>query len=332
MRAALLLAATMLSVASPALAQVSDYDRAVELRRSDPAGAATLLERWLAEHPDDVDARVQLGYALLSLDRLDEAERQFAAVLDAAPDYTDARDGLALVAARRGATGEVRRGFALVEGALSDLENGQGDWHEFGGALSVPLGASDTLDARAHWFDRFGLEDVELGGQYTRRAGEDLWLRIGASATPSADFRPEIAVTAGFDARLAPSTVASLDASWQRFPLQDVVSLRPGVTQYLAGGRYVLALAGRAVFVEGDTLVGGSLRADWLPAPRTRAFVGLASGPETDLGVVSDTTSLYGGGEIPLSGDVSLLGSLAREWRSLGADRTEFRLGLKLAL
>ena len=87
------------------------------------------------------------------------------------------------------------------------------------------------------------------------------------------------------------------------------------------------------VVVEGErTLLGGSVRADYMPSDRMRLFVGAASGPETDLGQVRDATTLFGGGEFPLSDTVSLLGSVAHDWRDLGADRTEGRVGVKFAL
>ena len=328
------LAASCLALAAPSavMAQDSVYDRAVALRQSDAAGAVVLLERWLVDHPADADARVQLGFALLTLSRLDEAEREFAAVLAEAPGYSDARQGLRLVRERRDGDAETRPGFVVIDGAVSNLGEGQSDWHEAGVLAALPLGTGDTLEAEGRWFERFGLEDVELAARYTHRAGSDLWLRAGLSATPSADFRPEIGLSAGIDYRLAPATVASLDTSWQRFPLQEVVTLRPSLTQYFDEGRFALTAGARAVFVDDETLVGGSARADWLPRERTRVFVGAANGPETDLGVVSDTTSLYGGGELPLTGTLSLLGSVSREWRGLGADRTEARLGIRIGL
>ena len=118
-----LLAASCLALAVPlaAAAQQSDYDRAVALRQSDAAGAVVALERWLVDHPNDADARVQLGFALLTLGRLDEAEREFAAVLAEAPGYSDARQGLTLVAERRGGAADRRQAFVVIDGALSDL-------------------------------------------------------------------------------------------------------------------------------------------------------------------------------------------------------------------
>ncbi|MFB0613074.1 YaiO family outer membrane beta-barrel protein [Aurantiacibacter poecillastricola] len=318
---------------APALAQDSLYERGVAARLADdPELAASLLENWLAQHPGDVDALVQYGYALLALGRLDEARSAFESVLETAPDYTDAAQGLSLVVARRNSSDGAARGFVLVQGGLSDPQ-GQDNWHELGIVASLPIDRETTADVAGTWFERFGAEDAEVGVLVTHRATQDLWLRLGGSVTPSADFRPETGITAGFDARIAESTVARLDGSWQRFPLQEVWMISPGFTQYFGGGRFAASLTGRIVSAEGeDAQIGGTLRADYLPRERTRLFVGVAAGPETDLGVVRDTTSAFLGGEIPLTEDLSLLGSVAQEWRENGGNRSEARIGIKLAL
>lgn len=327
--------ALLLATASPLAAQQSDYDRAVAARLADdPSLAAALLEQWLANNPQDVDARLQYGYALLALGRIDEAERAFRAVLAAAPDYDDARDGLALVERRRSAPAETARSVSVVaDFALSSLDAPQSDWSEAGLAVAVPIGAGDTLDVKGTWYERFNLQDVEIGGLYTHRAGEDVWVRFGASGTPAADFRPEIAATAGLDYRAASSTVLSFDIGWQDFPAEQVWSLRPGITQYLGGGRFALNASARAVVAgNDDLLIGGALRGDFLPRDNTRLFIGAATGPETDLGIVRDTTSLFGGGEVPLGNQISLLASVSHEWREVGSDRTEGRIGIKFGL
>lgn len=55
----------------------------------------------------------------------------------------------------------------------------------------------------------------------------------------------------------------------------------------------------------------------------------MSNGPDTDLGVVTRVTGLFGGVKVPLGREFGAVGSLAREWRNGGFDRTEFRLGLK---
>lgn len=320
--------------AVPALAQDTGYDRAVAARLAgDPALAVTLLEPWLAEHPGDADALVHYGYALLALGEHDRAEQAFADALALAPGYADALDGLALAAAHRSDAPAPRRSFVLAEGALSDLDSGQQDWHELGLAASLAAGERSTLDLRGNWYDRFGISDSEFGALLTHRAGQDLWLRIGGLVTPGADFRPEVGASAGLDYRFAAHSVATIDASWQQFPAQTIWTLRPGFTQYLGGGRYALTVQASAAAASGrDVLVGASVRGDHFASDRTRFFVGAASGPETDLGIVRQTTSLFFGGEVALGADVSLLGSAAREWSGIGADRSEARIGLKLLL
>lgn len=317
-----------------ASAQDSLYDRAVTARLADdPALAASLLEDWLAEKPEDVDALVQYGFALLALGKLEDAEFAFQKVLRLAPEYADASQGLALVAERRETERAARGGFVLVEGAVSNPGGGQDDWQELGVLASLPVGTRTTLDLGGTWHRRVGTEDVELGALATHMATENLWLRAGASVTPNADFRPATGISAGFDYRIAPSTVASLDSSWQSYSLQEVWTVRPGITQYFGGGRFATSLHGRIVAADGEDLqIGASLRTDYLPIARTRLFIGAATGPDTELGVVRETTSIFAGGEFPLTQDLSLTGSIAQEWRENGFDRIEGRIVVKLSL
>ena len=339
MKPAVLLAAlAALALPSAALAQqASAYDKAVAARLDGrPAEAAALLRGWLAEHPADVDARLHLAYAELALGNLDEAEAGFRAVLAAAPDYADARAGLDQVAARRANPDFGQRAELTVEGALSDLEGAASDWREAGLRLRLPAGAATTVEGAGTYYRRFGLDDIELSGTVIHRAGQDLWLRGDASATPSADFRPHWSLGGGFDWRLRPgdaATVLTFDARYQDFPAQHVTTISPGLVQYVAGGRaWITARAFGVIPEGGDLQVGWLLRGDLAPADRYRVFAGIADGPDTDLGVVTDVTSLFGGFEVPLGDRLGLTGSAAREWREVGADRTEFRLGFKVGL
>jgi Flp pilus assembly protein TadD len=64
------------------------------------AGAS--LERVLAKHPGDVDARVALGRALLAQGLFDRAEDEFAEALRRNPASADALYELGTLARRRG--------------------------------------------------------------------------------------------------------------------------------------------------------------------------------------------------------------------------------------
>lgn len=320
-------------LAAPVAAQEQNsYEEGVAARQAgQPAESRRLLRRWLAAHPDDVDAKVQLAYSELALGNLDEAEAGFAAVLRAAPEYNDARDGLALVAARRSSEALSPRGFALIEGALSDLSGGARNWSEIAGEVQVPAG-SVTLGARAGWYRRFGIEDVEMTARIGLHPSQNLWIRAHVAGTPKADFRPELDLGGGVDVRLGnrSSTVLTLDGAWQRFPVQDVVTFGPGVIQYLPEGKAWLTLRGIGVVADGGPLeLGALLRADYQPKDGWRVFGGAATGPDTDLGVVTRVTSLFAGVEAPLDDRFGVMGSIARDWQDGGFDRTEFRLGLK---
>ncbi|MEJ0065037.1 MAG: tetratricopeptide repeat protein [Caulobacteraceae bacterium] len=62
----------------------------------------------LANQPDDVDARLQLGFALRAAGRTAEAEAAFREVLRRAPDYKDARVALASLLWARGDVADAR--------------------------------------------------------------------------------------------------------------------------------------------------------------------------------------------------------------------------------
>lgn len=340
MAAAIAAIAVACAFVTPAVAQANppqagnDYEQAVTARRTGEAGKAVgLLDRWLTAHPADADALVQRGYAHLELGHHSKAAADFRAALAIAPGYADARTGLTSATTARHA--DSAGGYLLVEGALSTLSNGASDWHEaaIDGAITASPGAS--IGARASWYRRFGVEDVELVGRVALHPRDNLWLRASAGGTPGADFRPEIETALGIDYRVASgsaATVLTIDGSYQRFPLQAVISINPGVIQYLPGGRSWLTVRGIATVADSDPIQLGALaRIDYAPRDDQRYFVGIANGPETDLGIVTRVTSLFGGAQFPLGHGFSLAPSVAHEWREGGSERTEFRVGLKTA-
>lgn len=333
------LAALAVTATAPLAAQApepSAYQAGVAARQAgEPAEAKRLLQAWLADHPDDVDARLQLAYAELALGNRRAAREGFEAVLRRAPDYGDARQGLALALAREASPAGDSAGQLLLEGALSDLAGPVAGWSEVAADLNVPVGQRTTLGGRAAHYRRFGLDDVELAGRIGWRASDAVWLRVQAGFTPEADFRPEFAIGGGVDLRLTTgnATVLTLDTEYQRYPLQEVVSINPGLVQYLADGRAWITLRGIGTIADGGALqAGGLVRGDYAPADGWRVFAGVANGPDTDLGIVTRVTSLFGGVEVPLGNRFGITGSVAQDWREAGADRTEFRLGLKVRL
>lgn len=322
----------------PAAAQEQDlYAQARDARLAgEPAEAVGLLNRWVVDHPDDVDAMLQLGLAYLALGRLDDAERQFAAVLAAAPDYADAREGLARIAQRRSDQSRLRSELSIDAG--TSLVEGPGrDWVDAGLQFATAIDPQATISGDGTYFRRFGLEDVELGAGLTLQMDQNVWLRMEGRATPKADFRPEVSLGLGADWRLTqgPSaTVITADVRHQEFPAQAVTTISPGIVQYLADGRVWVTARVSGLLAEGDDdlRLGWLGRIDYAPAERYRMFGGFARGADTELGVVSKVTNVFGGAELPLSETVSLMLSAAQEWRAAGADRTDLRIGFKVGL
>lgn len=329
-RLALVLLATLFTPTT-ALAQ-SAYDSAVTARQAgDLARAVLLLDEWLEANPSDSDALVQRGYAHLARDNLREARRDFEAALALAPSYQDANEGLALVRQREG---PASRGFVVAGGSLSFLRGGRSDWGEASLAVELPVSAKFTAGARSTWYRRFRQADVELDATLVARPADDVWLRAGLGITPKADFRPELALSAGIDVRVEDgpqATVLTLDGAYQRFPLQEVVTLAPQVTQYLGAGDLWMTVRGIAVFADGgDPELGVLGRMDLVLTDRQRLFVGASNAPDTDLGIVTRVTSLFAGAELPLGKRFALLPSAAHEWREGGGERTELRLEMKV--
>lgn len=336
LRCALL--ATLLLWPLNALAeQISTYQAAVAERLAGhPDAAARMLRSWLGEHPQDADAWLQLGYAELAGGRLDAAEGAFHRVLVLAPNYTDAQAGLDLVAKRRTERPALTN-FVRMEGAISVLSGAQRDWREGSVSLHLEPRAETKLDFGTSAYQRFGLDDLELQAGFAQEVTPSIWLRGGFEATPAADFRPRWGVSGGLDWRLADRRdpgVIGLDASFQRFPAQDVVTVSPSYSQYFSDGRYAVTLRGTGVIAGASPIrVGGLLRGEWLPDERTRAFIGAGSGPDTELGTVTNVSSVFAGGEVPLSRKFSATAALSREWRSHGGgNRSEARLGIKIGL
>lgn len=352
-----------LALATPPAASAQSggsYDEAVAARQAgNPERAAALLRPIVAANPGHADAQVQLGLALLALDRLDEAEQAFRQALAVAPDYADARVGLARIAQRRGdnaaARAELDRvdqaypdaaalraqldgkpagsGWRLdLDGSYSALEGGQPDWRE----LSVQLGRQMTADravaGRVEVARRFDNTDVYGEVRLDQRLSDRVTAYASFGGAPGADFLPEWQVSLGGSARITDggsATVLTLDTRHAQYAAGDVQTVSPGIEQYLADGR--VWLTGRWINIfdeDGEHQSGYLLRADALATDRLRLFAGYSDAPDTSEGVVVDTRTVFGGAALDLDARTSLRLSLAHEDRETGFDRTQLSLGV----
>lgn len=111
---------------APAHAQTAEelYRQGVQARQAERfVEAAKLLDRALALDPDNTDALVQRGFVHLALDERAAARSVFDKALEAAPDYADARYGLAQIAFRDGRLEDARGIVAPLAAASPDRKD-----------------------------------------------------------------------------------------------------------------------------------------------------------------------------------------------------------------
>lgn len=355
-----LLGAAALVLSAPALGQVpaSSYEQAVAARLAGrPAEAVRLLEPIVAADPRNADAQVQLGYALLALDRVAGAEQAFRAALAVAPDYADARLGLARVAQRRGQTARalqeldplsanadaaalraqlraeppVLHWLLDIDGSLTAVDGTAQDWREGAVQLRRRLSPTSSAGARVEVARRFGATDVY--GEASVEAGLGRRARgyLLAGGTPNADFRPKWQIGAGGSLRLTDgdsATVATLDLRHAEFATGNVDTVNPGIEQYFAGGNAWLTARMINLFDSGDHQIGFIVRGDALVREDLRIYAGYSNAPDTSEGFVIDTRSLFGGVSYDLNPRTTLRASLSLERPDTGLDRTQVGLGL----
>lgn len=324
-----------------------------------PAAAVRLLEQWLGERPNDADARLHYGYALLDLGRTADAEAAFRRVLAQAPDYADARIGLARVEQRRGKPGRalawldplpadnadagaVRAQLAKpvsprwsldVGAAVTAVGRRQPDWREASGQFSYRFSEQASLSGRIEDSRRFGMHDTYGEGQVVRRFSTALSAYLLAGGTPHADYRPRWQIGGGISALIragADATVLAFDLREARYGAGRIATLQPSIEQHVLGGK--AWVTGRTIIlIDGRQVHVGALgRIDLQASPTLRVFAGAADSPDTSAGVVTRVTSLFGGIEAALGPRQLLRLSLAQTNQQVGASRTEFALGAGL--
>jgi len=319
-----------------------------------PDAAVIKLEQVLAARPDDVDARLNLGLALLALDRLDPAEAAFREVVERAPNYADAWAGLARVAQRRGDLAAAR-GFAEqasraapesaeianlqaalrpqpewrvdLSAARSQLSGGLPDWTEIRLSVSRRLAADSTGGLAVEATERFDDTDLYLEGRLDRSVGRGAaYVAVGGAFNP--DYRPEVALLAGGQMRITGGLDATLDASVARYPTGTVTGLHPGLAVDLADDRVRLAARWINVRDENDDYRNGwAATARWQATDRFALRLGHADAPESSDGATADVTAWSVGTDIGLTDRLVLRVGYLSEDRD-AYDREELSLGL----
>jgi YaiO family outer membrane protein len=357
------LALGLVSAAQPeAPARAQSYEAGVAARLAgDNRLAARILREVVAQEPNNSDAHLQLGLALLGAGELGAAEASLRRTLEIAPGYDDARIGLARIRQQRGdrqgallalepvspansdaaglrsqlAAGPAKsayRGQINVDGSYSALEGDQPDWREGTVQLRYRLSDDTALSGAVEAARRFGKTDVYGEARLDQSVSAGTSFYLSAGGTPDADFRPEWQIGAGGSARVrgGPNpTALTLDARQAHYRAGDIQTVAPGVEQYLANGKAWLTGRWINIFDETGKHHGGWLaRGDVMAADRLRLFAGAADAPDVSEGIVLETFSLFGGLSYNLTARSTLRMSVAHEDRQTGSDRLQVGLGM----
>jgi YaiO family outer membrane protein len=347
---------------SPASAQATSYEEGVAARHAgDTARAISILREVVAAEPENADAHLQLGLALLAAGKLDDAQAAFRQTLAIAPAYEDARIGLARVAQRRGDRAAALQALEPVSPTNADaaglrtqldadspteyrwqlnldgsysalLGNTQPDWKEGTAQLRYQATEDTALAGTLEANRRFGATDVYGELRVDHRISDGATFYLSAGGTPNADFRPEWQIGAGGSARLQAGTnptSLTLDARQARYRSGDIQTVTPGVEQYLAGGRAWVTARWINIFDEtGAHRSGWLARGDAMASERLRLFAGVSDAPDVSEGVVIDTFSQFGGISFDLDERSTLRLSVAHEDRAQGADPLQLGFGI----
>lgn len=354
----------LLATAEPARAQTANpdtlYAQAVQDRLAGRNTAAiSALERVISTRPDDVDARLNLGLALLAENRLDEADAAFDAVLRQAPGYVDAHIGRARAAQRRGEVDGARAALdaaeAVVPGAdpdidavrsglvsasvypwrldagfsQSELSAGLEPWREASVSLSRRLDDRRAVTGVVERTERFGDVDVFIEGRYDQRIGTgSAYIAVGGA--PNADYRPEVSVKVGGQAALGGRGFsATLDAGLARYRSGTVTTLQPGLQQTLLDGRVLLTGRWINVWDETDTYRSGyAIGAVWSVVPSVRIRGAYADAPESSEGMTVDVRATSAGVEVDVGDHATLrLTGVHEERKAYDRDELGFGVG-----
>ncbi|MFD2174722.1 YaiO family outer membrane beta-barrel protein [Rhodobacter lacus] len=353
-----------LCVAGAAQAEQPLYERAVAARAAqDHATAAQLFEAVLRREPRNADALVLLGYSRLALDQPDAARTAFEAALRLAPDYQDARLGLAQIAFRNanraGASDLVNivlaaqpdsaEALALrarldappplrwrldLGGEYHDLSAGRHPWHEAITTLSYAFGQGTAISGTLRHADRGALDDTQVLVRLTHAFSPRLTVYGLIGAAPDADFLPKRTFALGGNVRLwhEDSLPAAL---WVNFEAKQESGVEGKVLTTRIGPRLVLYDDALAVSVDwlhgkgeaGTRYNGALVRLEGQINDRLRGVVGYAYAPEIDRTNVIRAQGWFAGLSYDIDDSLTLRATLARETRD-AYDRNTLAIGL----
>lgn len=318
--------------------------------------ALCVVEAVLVLEPLSADAWVESGLAHSASGHNERAREAFLRALQIAPDYDDARIGLARLAYRAGNADEARAWLSGVSQArLNDSEitplrrslmarhADDGSWRIDAFAAYSSLSADLTPWREASWSvmrrdgdrsfgaalevaERFGISDVYGEVRIYRSVGAATWgLALGGAS--DAHFRPEAAIRAELSVPVNERWVLSGALNVARYSVGEIDRL--GLRAERTVGES-LRLSGQGIVVRDETdalRTGYALGAAW-QAPRGVEFsLAWSDAPESAEGVTIDVRSIGVGAAADISPGLRVRAGILREERD-AFDRIEFSLAV----
>lgn len=330
--------------------------RAARLR-GDYERADRLLVCILSATPESADAWVELGFVSSATGREEEARLAFARALEAAPDYDDAKFGLALLAYRSGdlagargwlqrmsaeraedpdvrslaravaTTGSPRTAVWRWDAfaAYSSLSNDLAPWREASIAVSRRNGRS-AVGLMLERVQRFGLADTYGELRLNRQFSAGTWgVALGGAA--GAHFRPEALVRFEYATREDRDTMFDAALTVARYRVGDVDRVSMHVRRQVAAPLQV-GVTGILVRDETGGLRGGyGLGAVWNVRGGLVADASWTDAPESSEGVTIDVRSTSVGLAADIRPNLRVRFGVTREERD-AFDRSEFALSI----
>jgi len=327
--------------------------------------AISKFRQLLQREPDNSDALVLLGFSQLAAGLDAEAQVSFDRVLVLAPDYHDARLGLARIAFGRNDLEGARALLDIVLDAQPDNQEAVALLQKVSAPvnswrLDAGMEVSMLSGGRPSWTDsfynlsyRFG-QGTSLSGrlrQVTRPSGSDLQLEARAdhvfskqfsayglaAATPDADFVAQLSLGGGMrwqiteGAGLLGPLYLTLDARHDVFATSAVTAFNPGMAFNLFDGQAILNV--RWLHSQSDigTMADGyMLRLDATPVEGVGAMIGYSFAPEISGATTIETQTIFAGATFSVSDTLTLRVNYAHEFRA-AFDRDIFSLGWSYA-
>ena len=310
----------------------------------------------LAREPDNADAWVELGLAHSASGDSAAGRSAFLRALAIAPDYDDAKLGLARLAYRSGDLEEARTWLqrvdparmhepeveslrdALAESragdaawrmdayvAYSSLSKDLAPWREASWSLAR-RGRGGSVGAAIEYAERFGQSDVYGEVRMSRPTSAGTWgVALGGASHPT--FKPEAAARLEFATAEDADWVFNAAASVARYAAGEVDRLGLSAGRRWDENVRVDAL-GIVVKDEVDEIrTGYGLAAAWRPVERLELSLVWADAPESSEGVTIDVRSWGLGVAIEAAAGLRLRLGVLREERD-AFDRVETSLAV----